>query len=189
MTWRTVNILSCDPSTPKAVQSSRATLEKRAHELAKEREGIDGRLAQVNDAELSPKTLKSMDEVRVSKILAWQTEATLRDDCAAWLTDYEAALRELVDGAIDARQQAEVELRQKLVGIGYLDGPEAEQHPARIQPGMIFGHPSIRAADERRRELDGAGEQVRTAARSNREAHEATAAEMVAYRTRLMSVV
>ena len=189
MTWKNVNIIECDVATSKALQSSRAALEKRAHELAKERESIDERLAQVNDAELSPKMLKVLEEIRVSKIISWQTQAKLSDDYGFWLADYEAALRGMVRDLIDARQQAEVELRQKLVSIGYLDGPESEQHPARIKPGMVLCHPSIRSLEERSRELDGAGEQVRAATRANREAHEATAAEIAAYRGKLMSIV
>ena len=82
MTWRTVNILSCDPATPKAVQSSRATLEKRAHELAKEREANDLK-GELDSANVTiPRLEGAVSEAR-NKLQSY--EAKFRSDALAEL--------------------------------------------------------------------------------------------------------
>lgn len=75
----------------------------------------------------------------------YQAELTLRSQVDAFLDAFQVELRKAADRTRERHEKKMAEVRQALVGIGYVDAPMGQQVVGKIVPGWIFAHPAVLA--------------------------------------------
>lgn len=189
MQWRPLTVIDCDSALPGKIRKRHAELVRRVADLEKSRADLDSRVRALSEGELTPAGLSQVNEVRSERLLLWQAETNLRQDYALWLVDVEPEYRRLGIKAEADRDAAEVDIRAKLVSIGFVDGPDAERDPSRVTPAMYLSHPSVRAQVQRASEISTLKESLENSRASNEIEGARTAGDVDAYRQKVMAAV
>lgn len=140
---------------PQELEAAREKLNERIRALMKQRETFDRYRDQLQAA--SVKTVQAdhvfqADANQHNEFVILQAEDKVREAIEVYLHQWQQARRVELERASQAHVQAEKNLRNQLVRIGYVDTPDATV-PGRIQPLFLMTHPTVRKAKSYVQEL------------------------------------
>jgi hypothetical protein len=113
------------------------------------RAGIDESVSKTSDESLESlnfDNLLAFPATKAHTISVLQEEIHARRELSTMFKDIRAALRKAHDAAIATHEKVQAELRQALVGLGYVDAPVTLGVQGTIEPGWIMKHPKVREA-------------------------------------------
>lgn len=113
------------------------------------RAGIDESVSKTSDESLESlnfDNLLGFPAIKAHTTSVLQEEIRVRRELNTLLPEIRAAIRKAHDVAIATHEKVQAELRQALVGLGYVDAPVTHGIQGTIEPGWIMKHPKVREA-------------------------------------------
>jgi len=97
-------------------------------------------------AELTPQSRAAAQAFPDRELQLLQSELRAIDALGEIQGAYVGALMSIQRAAVDAHEQAKVEILAKLIGLGFIDPAKDPLSPCRVLPMYVLNHPAVRAA-------------------------------------------
>jgi hypothetical protein len=127
----------------RAIAQAIASIDAGFRELDAERAGMKG-------AEVTPALAAKAEKLRTRRMQLLQSKAGALRDLVEWEAAASPMLKRVGEDAAKKFEAVQIDVRRRLVSIGYHDTPPGEfADLSRIMPGWVWAHPEVRAAKAR----------------------------------------